>query len=263
LQDEDVWVDAMRDSYQQRLWDLLAEKAKDVDAFVAVSDYFGKLMKQRMRIPENKLHIVPIGIEHDDYQFRLPNINKPVIGYLSRLNDENGFEIVVDAFIKLKQNPEFKNVKFKATGGSTGDDKRFIKKQISKLKRSKLWHDVEFLDAYQGDAKKEFLSSLSLLTVPVLKGEAFGMYQLESLASGTPIVQPALGAFPEIVKNTGGGVIFEPNTADALALKLDEVLSKPVELLKMSQQGLKSVEEHYNINVQIRKMIAVYESVVK
>jgi len=89
------------------------------------------------------------------------------------------------------------------------------------------------------------------------------MYQLESLASGTPIVQPALGAFPEIVKNTGGGVIFEPNTADALAQKLHEVLSNPNELLKMSQQGLKSVIESYNLKIQIQKMIAVYEAVMK
>jgi glycosyltransferase involved in cell wall biosynthesis len=262
LQDEDVWVDAMRESYQKQLWDLLSEKANDVDAFIAVSSYFGALMQKRMNIPSSKMHVVPVGIDHEEYRFILPDMNAPVIGYLSRLNEENGFEIVIDAFIKLKQNPDHKNVKLKVTGGSTGDDKRFIGKQIRKLKSSKLLDDVEFCDAYQGDAKKQFLSSLTLLSVPVLKGEAFGLYQLESLASGTPIVQPGLGAFPEIVENTGGGVIFEPNTAEALAMKLNEVLSNPGELIKMSEQGIQSVKEKYNIKVQIRKMIDVYESVL-
>ena len=262
LQDEDVWVDAMRQSYQKQLWDLLSEKAKDVDAFIAVSNYFGTLMQNRMNIPDSKMHVVPVGIDHEEYRFTLPDMNAPVIGYLSRLNEENGFEIVIDAFIKLKQNPDHENVKLKVTGGSTGDDKRFINRQIRKLKRSKLLGDVEFCDAYQGEAKKQFLSSLTLVSVPVLKGEAFGLYQLESMASGTPIVQPALGAFTEIVENTGGGVIFEPNTPDALAQKLHEVLSNTDNLLKMSEQGLASVKQHYNIKVQIRKMIAVYESVL-
>ena len=36
LQDEDVWVDAMQPQFQQRIWDLMHERAKDVDALVAL-----------------------------------------------------------------------------------------------------------------------------------------------------------------------------------------------------------------------------------
>lgn len=262
LQDEDVWVDAMRPEYRQRMWDLLSEKGKDVDAFVAVSEYFGNVMQKKMHIDPEKLHIVPIGIEPELYQYKAPNIKVPVIGYLSRLNKENGFEVVIDAFIELKQKPQHKNVKLKVTGGFTGDDIRFIKKQKRKLKRNKLLADVEFHDdAYAGDKKRAFLSDLTLLSVPVLNGEAFGLYQLESLASGTPIVQPALGAFPEIVSNTEGGVIFEPDTAEALEEKLEEVLAKPDEIIAMAEKGRKSVEEHYHMKELIQRMIKVYESV--
>lgn len=262
LQDEDVWVDAMRPEYRQKMWDLLAEKGNDVDAFVAVSDYFGKVMQKKMQIAEHKLHIVPIGIEPELYEYKKPNVEEPVIGYLSRLNKENGFEVVVDAFIELKQKPQHKKVKLKVTGGFTGDDLRFIKKQKRKLKRNHLLNDVEFHDdAYTGDKKKAFLSELTLLSVPVLNGEAFGLYQLESMASGTPIVQPALGAFPEIVNNTGGGIIFEPDTAEALEEKLSEILGKPEEILNMADRGRKSVEEQYNMKELIQRMIKVYESV--
>ena len=35
------------------------------------------------------------------------------------------------------------------------------------------------------------------------------MYQLEALASGIPLVQPSVGAFPEIIEATGGDEIWD------------------------------------------------------
>ena len=46
LQDEDVWVDAMQPQFQQSIWDLMHERAEDVDALVAVSNYFADEMKK-------------------------------------------------------------------------------------------------------------------------------------------------------------------------------------------------------------------------
>jgi glycosyltransferase involved in cell wall biosynthesis len=52
----------------------------------------------------------------------------------------------------------------------------------------------------------------------------------ESMASCIPIVHPALGVIPEIVKLSGGGVTYEPNTPGELAKTLKEMLSDPDKL---------------------------------
>jgi len=262
LQDEDVWIDPMDEINREKLWALMAEKAKDVDAFVAVSSYFGELMKQKMNIPDEKLHIVHIGVEPGNYKVNVPAFSPPVIGYLSRLNHENGFEIVVDAFIKLKSDVRFKDSKLRLTGGMTGDDKPFVNKQIKKLKKNNLVKDVEFVDDFYGDALDVFFAGLTVLTVPVIKGEAFGLYQLEAMASGIPVVQPALGAFPEVAEISGGGAIFSPNTPEALAAKLAEVLSQPEMLLQMSVSGRKAIEEKFNNKVLTENMVKIYEKVI-
>ncbi len=262
LQDEDVWIDAMRADYVEGLWNLMSEKGKDIDAFIAVSEYFAGIMKKKMNIPDEKMHVVHVGVQPEDYTYKEPDIANPVIGYLSRLNAENGFEIVIDAFIKLRANGNYNNVKLKITGGSTGDDKSFIKKQLRKLKQNNLLNDVIFENAYEGDEKKTFLTSLSILSVPVLNGEAFGLYQLEAMASGTVVVQPKLGAFPEIVESTGGGLIYEPNNPEALAEAWNELLSNHDKLLTLSRQGRKSVEENYNMHALIKKMTVVYNKVI-
>lgn len=262
LQDEDVWLDAMRPVYQEKLWQMLREKGKEVDAFVAVSNYYADVMKKRMQIPDDKIHAVHIGIDPQKYDIAEPNLKIPTIGFLSRMNKENGFEVLIDAYLKIKENPLYKNLKLKLSGGSTGDDKRFINKQVRKLKRNCIFHDVEFVKDFDIGSLKYFFKNLSLLSVPVLKGEAFGLYQLEALASGVPLVQPALGAFPEIAEITKGGVIYKPNTAEALADKWAEVLSDPECLIQMSENGRNAIVNNLNGQILTNNMVEIYKSVI-
>lgn len=262
LQDEDVWLDAMSPDYQTKLWGLMCDKSNDIDAFIAVSQYFGNIMQKRMCIPDKKLHIVPIGVDPNAYTYSEPNQDAPTIGYLSRMNRANGFEIVIDAFIELKKKPEFKNALLKATGGKTDDDKKFLKKQMKKLERNGIDKDIEFVEDFRTEKLSDFFRQLSVLSVPVLKGEAFGMYQLEALAGGVPIVQPAIAAFPEIAKETKGGETYEPNTPIALAEKLAEVLSNKGKLLEYSKNGRKSVVEKYSTEKVTKNILEIYQQVI-
>lgn len=262
LQDEDVWIDAMADEYQERLWNLFSEKAKDISAFIAVSQFYADVMQKKMNIEKEKLNVIHIGIDPDVYDPKLPAQNPPIIAFMSRMNEENGFEVFIDAFIKLKTKPKFKDVQIRLSGGMTGDDKLFIRKQVKKLKKYNLLEDVVFVDEYKEEFHNQFFQPVTLLSVPVLNGEAFGLYQIEALACGVPIVQPALGAFPEVIDASKGGKIYSPNTPESLAEKWAEVLSDREALEQMSINGRKSVEEKFNSKLLIDKMLDVYQSVV-
>lgn len=260
LQDEDVWINAMSENYKPILWKLMSEKAKDVDGFIAVSDFFAGIMKKNLNIPDNKISVVNLGVDPSAYKVHTPNIESPAIGYLSRINKENGFEILVDAFILLKKELKFKSLKLIATGGKTNDDKSFINKQLSKLRKENLLESVELIDDFRTSELVQFFEKLTVLSVPVLDGEAFGLYLLESLASGIPVVQPSVGAFPEIIEKTGGGVNYSPNNSTALAEKLAEILTNPDKIIQMSIDGRKAIEEKFNINLLAEKWIEIYKS---
>lgn len=262
LQDEDIWVDAMDPAHREEIWQLMGAKGREVDAFVAVSHYFAGFMKQKMMIPEEKLHVIPIGLNPEAYSFNLPASNPPAIGYLSRICPENGFEILVDAFIRLKSNRQFSNLKLYITGGMTGDDKQFFHRQMNKLKKNNILGDMHIFHDFTPESLSGFFRFLTVLTVPALKGEAFGLYQIEAMASGIPIVQPMLGAFPEIIEATGGGVLYQPNTAEALAEKLEEALSNKEMLNRMSYAGRKAVEEKFNCRKLTDEMVKVYTRII-
>jgi len=187
----------------------------------------------------------------------------PVIGYLSRMCEENGLAVLVDAFILLRKDPKYSSVQLKITGGKTGDDLQFIKEQKRKLTKAKLETDVFWVDEFEGDERQKFFDSVRLISVPVLNGEAFGLYMLEAMASGIPMVQPALGAFPEVIEISGGGVIYGENKPEMLAKAFAELIFDDARLQELSTAGIAGVKTHFDIHTQAKKMMAVYESVKK
>lgn len=195
LQDEDIWVDVMKPSSRDYVWKLMHERASDVDVFISVSDYYATKMIEKMDLPAVKVSTLHLGVDPEDYPVADVDTKPRNIGFLSRMCPGNGLDILVDAFIELKQSDGFEDVKLIFTGGSTGDDAKFLKEQRRKLKKSGLAHHTECCEAFEDDDRSEFFNKISLLSVPVPGGEAFGIYLLEAMASGVPVVQPAAGAF--------------------------------------------------------------------
>lgn len=259
LQDEDVWVNAMDEPFKVKTWELMKERAQDVDAFFAVSDFYAGMMKSRLAIPDSKLYTHHINIDPEDYQFSSDNPMN--IGYISRMCECNGLGILVDAFIVLKKDEQWKETQLVITGGSTGDDDAFIKNIKKKISRAGLTDYVDFHQNFEEEGRHYFFRKISVLSVPVLEGEAFGLYLLEAMASGVAVVQPGLGAFPEIIAKSGGGVVYDPNTPDQLAVKLAELLSDPTRLSTLGKAGREGVVDKFNIHHQASAIIDCYRKI--
>jgi glycosyltransferase involved in cell wall biosynthesis len=263
LQDEDVWVDVMKPSAAESVWKLMSNKAAYVAKFISVSDFYAGVMKEKMSLPEEKVASVHIGVDPADYSFKPVAEKARSIGYVSRMCFENGMDILVDAFFLMKKKEEFSDVKLILTGGSTGDDKKFLSDIRSQIREHGLQDQVEFHEDFEEQGLRDYFEKVSVVTVPVRNGEAFGIYLLECMASGIPVVQPALGAFPEIIELTKGGVIYEENTPETLASSLEKLLSDQEELDRLSRAGKEGVDKHFHIDMQAKRMVKVYESAMK
>ncbi len=262
LQDEDVWVDVMKPSAAESVWKLMSNKAAYVTKFISVSDYYARVMKEKMSLPEAKVTSVHIGVDPADYTFKPVSEKKRNIGYVSRMCHCNGMDILVDAFILLKQKAEFEDVNLVLTGGSTGDDKKFLSDIRHRIREHGLHHQVEIHEDFEEQGLRDYLEKVAVVSVPVRNGEAFGIYLLECMTSGIPVVQPALGAFPEIIELTGGGVLYKENTPEALAQALEKLLSDPEEMDRLSRTGAEGVDKHFHIDVQAERMVEVYANAV-
>ena len=262
LQDENEWIDPMDETYQRQVWGLMAEKAVDVDRFIAASRYYSQLSQEKLGIPASKIHVVYAGIHLDGYEKSPLPLDPPVIGYLSRMCESLGLGILAEAFLRLKRDPDFGDLRLHITGGRAAEDKPFIRGLLKTLKREGCEDSVRIFEAFDRPDRIGFLKSLTLLSVPVPAGEAFGTYQIEALAAGVPIVQPDAGGFPEFVEATDGGVIFSPNDSETLAETIASLLRQPDRIRHHAEAGNRAVQEQFSIDTTVRNMARIYEDVL-
>jgi glycosyltransferase involved in cell wall biosynthesis len=262
LQDEESWLDSIDAPYSDMCWEAMAECAREVDCFISVSDWYAGEMAERMRIPRDKIRVVPLGIALETQEAPPVSFDPPVIGYLSKMTHSLGLGRLVDAFIALKQTPGLSELRLRATGGLVGKDIGYVAELKKKLAAKGMEKDAEFLEEFDMEKRREFIHSLSVLSVPDIQGEAFGMYILEALAAGVPVVQPNVGAFPEVIETTGGGIIYDVADEDGLVMALESLLLHPDRAKALGQAGRGAVYEKFNVEHMAQHITEVYQTLV-
>lgn len=261
LQGEDAFLDSMREPERTEVWETMAERCLDVDLFIAPSRYFGETMGRRLSLPMEKVAVVPNGINLDGYLVEDPTAKThepPVLGFFARMCEEKGLHLLVEAFINLKRRESCKSLRFKIGGGCGPGDKAYVDRLRKHLRSEGVLGDVEFHPNLDRDQKQEFLKSLSVFSVPALYGEAFGLYLVEAMASGVPVVQPRHAAFPEIVERSAAGLIAEAN-AGALADAIETILSNPNRYNAYRKEAVIAARKQFSIEVMARRMISTLE----
>lgn len=259
LQDENEWVDPMDESYQEQVWNLMADKARDVDLFVTSSRYYSERAQRQLRLSADLIAVIHGGVDLEGYQPSPLPLDPPVLGYLCRMSEYFGLGILVDAFLLLKRDRRFRDVRLHLTGGYTGDDRAFVQEQLKKVADAGFDGDAQVFHSFEKEDRIPFLQTLTLLSVPVPTGEAFGAYQVEALAAGVPVVQPNVGCYPEFVEQTNGGIIYEPNTPEGLAAAIASLLEEPGRLRAMGRQGREIVLERFSMDHMAMSIARLYE----
>jgi glycosyltransferase involved in cell wall biosynthesis len=262
LQDEHTWVDIMPPAFRSKVWNLMTEKSRDIDQFVSVSQFYAAFCQNKMQIEAERIKTVHLGVDTSDYTFINSIEKQKNIGFLSRMCKDNGLDILVDAFIIAKKQQDLNEVKLLISGGSTNDDKAYIKRIQSKLVKHGLNNCVEFIEDFSDEGKSDFFNRVSLLSVPVRFEEAFGIYLIESMASGIPVIQPEQGAFPEIIQDNKNGRLYKPNEPVQLANAIMELLRHDNTLEQMSLESRKSVENNFDVYIQAEKLLDIYHKSV-
>ncbi len=261
LQGEDLFLGELREPYRSESIRIIRENASHVDAFIAVSHYGARSMAELLGIDQNRIRVVPLGINLAGFEPRVSEPEKFTIGYLARISPEKGLRFLCDSFHILRARiPEGR---LSAAGYLAPEHKPYLEGIRADLDAWGLSEDFHYHGEIDRRAKVDFLHQLSVLSVPELYADPKGLYLLEAMAAGIPVVQPRKGAFAEVIETTGGGVLVEPDNPEQLAHAFLELYNNPEKRRELGLRAYQGVREHYSATRMAESVLAVYRTLLK
>ena len=263
LTGEDIFLDAMKPEDREQLKRVIRARVPDVTRFVATSDYYAGAMAEYLDVPRERIDVVYTGLASEYLNSpttpRDPS-RPPTIGYLARICSEKGLSRLIDAFVELRKLPAMENARLKVAGYLGPKDEKWFATLRERINGLGLAGAFEYLGEVDRDAKLAFLDSIDVFSVPTAYPEAKGIYVLEALARGVPVVQPSHGSFPELIRLTGGGLLAPPGDAPALAQHLADLLRNPERRAELGRKGRAAVESTFTDDRMAANMLRVYEA---
>jgi glycosyltransferase involved in cell wall biosynthesis len=275
VQGEDLFIEDLPPAYRDKVVAEMRARAPEADAFMAPNRFYTGKMSKLLAVPEEKMQVVPLGLKlagHDAPQ--VPQVSRagtsgrdsagaPVIGYLARICPEKGLHLLVDAFCRIASKPGNETLRLRVAGYLGPKDRPYYRKLEKQIIEAELIDRYDFLGEVDRHSKITFLRSLDLLSVPTVYQEAKGLFVLEALANGVPVVQPRHGSFPELLDATGGGILVEPLSAEALAEGITTLLDDPDRRRNLGASGRRAVLERFSDHQMAAATLAFYQALVR
>lgn len=268
LQGEDLFLEGLHEPYRSQAKDLIRVNLDQVDAFIAVSDYYAEFMQDYLGIPDEKIRVVPLGINLQGYPAgidpRERERSQPfTIGYFARIAPEKGLHVLADAYRRLRKGDKLPPARLEVAGYLAPEHRKYLSDIEGQMKDAGLASEFHYRGALDREQKIEFLRHLDVLSVPATYDEPKGMFLLEAMACGVPLVQPRRGAFTEIIEKTGGGLLVSPDDPESLGAGLSRIYADPALGKELGKSGFEKVREHYSVALMADRALEVYASVLK
>lgn len=266
LTGEDLFLSSLSEPYRREALDLLAQRSTDVDGFIASSQHAAEHMATWAHVDRSKISVVLPGIHAADLlaqPLERPAERPLTLGYFSRIAPEKGLHFLVAAFQKLARSGRFPDLRLKIAGYLGNSETAYAAQNRRVLAAAGLRNRVEFLGTVDRAQKLAFFGELDLLAVPTEYPEPKGMFVLESLAAGVPVVLPRHGAFPELIDASGGGVLHEPCNVEDLTTQIAALLEDAERRSELGRIGRQAVEEHFGATRMASETQAIFRSLTE
>ena len=262
LQGDDAFFDQLPEPFASQSIALLQQLAQQVDLFLVHSRAYGVRMQTRLALRADQWQVNPLTLDTSDYvhlERSTPASDRPpCIGFLARLAPEKGLHVLAEAFIQIAARHATARLEI---AGWLGQQHHAYWQMIQdQLAAAGLSDRVRYWGSVDRRAKLEFLGSIDVLSVPATHFEPKGLFVLEALAAGVPVVLPDHAAFPELIARLGGGALVAPGNVDALAESLEAMLADLPTARALGAAGRRQVLEHATTAHESRRLVELLQT---
>ncbi len=262
LQGDDIFLDHLPEPSRGQSIELCQRLVGHVDHFIANSRFYADKMGAMFAVPSDKMFVTPLSIDLSPFQETDSAVAKPVgefrLGYLARIAPEKGLHHLVDAFVKMSGEPGNQDLTLHVAGWLGEANRQYLNSLIAKMDAAGLSDRFTYHGSPDLAQKISLLRSWDVMSVPTDYQEPKGLFVLESLAAGVPVVQPNHGAFGELIASTGGGLLVPPGDIDALCRAIGELKADQPRREQLGRSGQVNVQQKHSIDLaaeQLQKLL--------
>lgn len=258
LQGDDIFLDHLPDTARTEAIELCRTLVPVVDRFVVHSQFYASKMGKLLSIPSQQIEVTPLSIDlrpfNQDHQ--PPDGDGPEfrLGFLARIAPEKGLHHLVDCFIRLAAQPQHQDLCLHVAGWLGEQNRSYFEELRSRIEAAGLAHRFRYHGSPDLEAKVKLIRTFDLMSVPTDYLEPKGLFVLESLAAGVPVIQPEHGAFPELIASTEGGLLVPPNDQNQLCDAIEHLKKNPELRKHLGERGARNVAERHSIKQAARRM---------
>lgn len=212
-----------------QLWrygDPIARHGRDVDAFVAMSE-FSRDKHREFGFPFD-MEVLPYFLPDPEPGAARPRRDprerahlRPYFLFVGRLERIKGLDEVIPLF------RDYDAADLVIAGaGEHGERLKEIARGIER---------VRFLGRVPADELMRYYRGCEALLVPSICYETFGIILIEAFKNGAPVIARRLGPFPEIVEGSGGGELFSSGAELVAAMR--RIQGDPAHRERLAQKG--------------------------
>ncbi len=267
LSGEDIFIDAIPEPHRSEIWGLLRERARDIDAFVALNQFFAGFMAERLELSSHRIDVIPHGVDLTGFPTTAPDLaarrrsrgGRLVVGMLARACREKGLDQLIRALPLLAP----RAVEIVAAGATVDAERDYVASCEALARDLGVADRFRWLGQVDRPGKLGILGSIDVFAMPTVHPEAKGLPAIEAMAAGLPVVAPRHGTFPELLDGEQAGLLHEPGDPTDLARALVAVLDDEDLAIRLGRRGRTLAEQRHTADRMAAAHDAVYQSLAR
>lgn len=277
LQGEESFIARLSAEHSSQAWSLLREHARSIDVFLSPSAGYADEMAEMFHERRERFRTVRPGIDTEAYRPRdaapkpsagqggaaASSSAEPLrIGCVSRIAPEKGTDLLCRAMAEIERRRPGRAT-LTLAGQVASGERSWWDGVRAELRTGGLPEDrVTYAGELGFEAKVAMLRGLEVFVQPSRQAERRGMAALEALACGVPIVVPRSGIFPEIVAETGGGLLVDRESVEGIVEAVLRLMDDPGERQRMSAAARQGAVERFSADRMADETLAVYQELI-
>ena len=262
LQGEDLFLDALTEPYRTEAMELVRRRWRTWICSSRSASTTRASCATTCEIPRSEDARRHAGREHHgpapDHRTRHDPFT---IGYFARIAPEKGLHNLADAYRMLRLEKACRHRDWSRPVTSCLNTP-YLEGIAESLRAAGLGDEFVYRGTVDRAKKVQFFHDIDVLSVPSPYHEPKGLYLLEAMACGVPVVQPNHGAFPEIIARTGGGVLASRRRAPTWPTRCTMCGGIPRGRRRWARRGAEGVRRHYTVAHMAERVLQIYQEVV-